>query len=375
MNVPDYSSYDEQQLRQVLEQTGTQLHPEHVSAIEARLAQLQAARAAAGVESPASADNAPEPAEIAGRWRRLIAFALDTLILGLVGLCIGFFLYDHLVALGAWGRAIGFPISLLYFALTDSRINLGQSPGKMALGLKVVRHDGSLLSVPAALLRAIILSLPFFFRIDIDYSSALFWPLCTLATLACSAGLITLYLLIFNRPARQSLHDLAVGSYVVRAGRSAPLPHFAPLWRGHKIVAAVLLMLALAWVPLSAHLLAGNRTLEPLLQLQRAVAHVPHVRNAGVNSISSRQVGDTAHAWTTLVILAQLDTRALDENQLADQLAQLALERPADGPPPETIQVILSYGYDIGIASRSMSNRYAHTPAEWRARLATPARQ
>ena len=45
----------------------------------------------------------PRPAKIAGFWRRLFAFCLDGLFLGLFGACIGLVAYDHLVALGTGG--------------------------------------------------------------------------------------------------------------------------------------------------------------------------------------------------------------------------------------------------------------------------------
>src|ERR1700722_14688602 len=104
----------------------------------------------------------PRLAEIAGFWGRLFAFCLDGLFLGAFGASIGLLAYDRLVALGDWGRAVGFAIALVYFGVTDRELSGGQSPGKRILGIKVLTVNSAPLSVSASILRATIFCVPYF---------------------------------------------------------------------------------------------------------------------------------------------------------------------------------------------------------------------
>jgi uncharacterized RDD family membrane protein YckC len=103
---------------------------------------------------------APQRQEIAGFWRRLFAFLLDGVLLGVLGFCIGLAAYDNLVALGDWGRALGFCIALGYFGVMDSELTGGQTVGKLLTGIKVVTATGVPLRVGASTLRATIFCIP-----------------------------------------------------------------------------------------------------------------------------------------------------------------------------------------------------------------------
>ena len=61
-----------------------------------------------------------EPMEIriiSGFWRRLLAFLIDCLILGVFGMLSGVFLFETYVSLGSCGRLVGFFIALIYFGI------------------------------------------------------------------------------------------------------------------------------------------------------------------------------------------------------------------------------------------------------------------
>ena len=70
---------------------------------------------------------------ISGYWRRIGAFAIDSIILGLIGLSLGLVLEDMFVDIGVWGRLFGFTIALLYFGIMNSVISNGQTLGKKLL--------------------------------------------------------------------------------------------------------------------------------------------------------------------------------------------------------------------------------------------------
>ncbi|GAB3347318.1 RDD family protein [Lysobacter tyrosinilyticus] len=97
------------------------------------------------------AEAAPSP--VSGFWRRLAAFAIDSVVLGVFGMIAGFAMFDTLAQLGPYGRLLGFAVALLYFGVLNSRIGGGQTLGKRALSIRAVTLDGQLMSVPRSLLR------------------------------------------------------------------------------------------------------------------------------------------------------------------------------------------------------------------------------
>jgi uncharacterized RDD family membrane protein YckC len=105
----------------------------------------------------------PPPAEAlanAGVGRRIGGAVLDLLILLVVFVVVGIFLGDATagggsvnVSLGGVGTLVFLVLMLLYFYLTES--SMGRSPGKAAVGLRVVGEDGSPPTNKAILIRTL----------------------------------------------------------------------------------------------------------------------------------------------------------------------------------------------------------------------------
>ena len=104
----------------------------------------------------------PVAPERAGFWRRVGAFVIDGLVLGLVGALLGWTMFETLAQLGIWGRAVGFSIALLYFGVMNSHLTGGRTLGKRLLSIRTQRLDGSLLSLPRSFARYSVLGLPWF---------------------------------------------------------------------------------------------------------------------------------------------------------------------------------------------------------------------
>ena len=129
-----------------------------------------------------------EALEIAGRGQRLGAFLVDFLIsvvVSVVALAVG-------AAIGAAEVlniivSIGYWIVVLYLVATR-----GQSPGKMAIGIKIVKTDGTSMGVGSTLVREIIGKLV--------------------------SGIVILlgYVWILFDGKRQGWHDKIAGTYVVK---------------------------------------------------------------------------------------------------------------------------------------------------------------
>ena len=101
-------------------------------------------------------DDAPEgmsALEIASVGQRFGAFLVDfviSVLVGIVGLVIG-------SAMGGDGSVVNFVLSIGYWIVVLVMVaTRGQSPGKIAIGIKIVKTDGSSIGFGTTLLREII---------------------------------------------------------------------------------------------------------------------------------------------------------------------------------------------------------------------------
>ena len=81
--------------------------------------------------SEVNGDAAPQSTNriISGFWRRLLAFLLDGIFIGILGFILGLFLFDFFAQIGGYGRIVGFCIALAYFGLLNSSVGKGQTIG------------------------------------------------------------------------------------------------------------------------------------------------------------------------------------------------------------------------------------------------------
>lgn len=138
--------------------------------------------------------------ELAGFWRRLVAYIIDSIIVGVVtgiiqsviGLIVQASSTD---TTGASVRSglVGLIIGLLYFGYLWSRN--GQTLGYMALGLKLVKTDGSPVSFVLGMVRYLLIYLSF---------------------LLCAIPAIISAFMIGLGQQKQAIHDVIVGTQVVR---------------------------------------------------------------------------------------------------------------------------------------------------------------
>lgn len=319
---------------------------------------------------PIGGDTLPEPASdapaapaplgppaFAGFWRRLFAYVIDGLAVGLVGGILGLLLDDVLSGMGGYERLIGFAIALAFAGLLNSRLTGGRTPGKHLMGIRVADLQGEPLSVPRAMARQVVFSLPFFLNGAPFSADVLFSPLGALISLLIFGGLFAVfYLYVFNRKTRRSLHDLAVGSCVLRAGPSAGAPSVPALWRGHVVVVGLVCVLAVA-APYVAQRFASNTFFAPLLSVQNALQAQPGVMSA---EVKTNVGGDSSY----VVVVLKIDSPQVKDQARADAVAQLVLDRYPEARDKDQILVTFVHGYDMVIASGSTSFGYRFKPGD-----------
>ena len=306
----------------------------------------------------------PDIRWIAGFWRRIGAFAIDLIILGVFGVFLGTFLEERFVQLGGWGRCVGLLVGLFYFGFLNSRIFGGQTVGKTLLRIRVVDSDNQPIGLLRSCARYGILGVPFFLEGSrfTDEAATSFWvyPISFLIYGGMSA---IVYLYVSNRATRQSLHDLAVGTYVVNAGLEKQ--NVGAIWRPHLIVVAVIFLVS-ALSPVLTSKLLERAPFKDLSAAQSALIAHPSVTYAGVSSGISATVSTRDGKTTTTYLSAQvfLKNNTVSDAELAKQLAEILVYSHTNSRQMDAIQILLTYGYDIGIWSKWTNRSYLYRPAD-----------
>jgi hypothetical protein len=193
--------------------------------------------------------------------------------------------------------------------------------------------------------------------------SSMIYPL----SIVIFGGLLsTIYLYIFNRVTRQSLHDLIIGTYVVNVAAPQQVP--GSVWKPHLIVVAVIVV-ASAISPIFTQKLAQKEPFKDLLATQTALMEYAVVRHAAVNVGSSTFVNSNEGARTTTYFNARIFIleKNVDDVELARNLAKVVMDTYADAKNKNVIQITLTYGYDLGIWSKWFNHTHVFKPADLQA--------
>ena len=301
---------------------------------------------------------------ISGFWRRIGAFAIDSLVLGIVGIGLGGFLEEQFVQLGGWGRFVGFLIALPYFGILNSRISDGQTIGKKALNIRVVNANNQTIDLSRSFIRYSILGVPFFLngaQVTND-AVASFWMVPI--SLIIFGGLISAgYLYCFNRVTRQTLHDLVVGTYVVNV--DAERHGIGSVWRPHLLVVGTFFLLG-ALAPIFTSSLARSEPFKELLAVQAALGAYPSVTFAAVSSGTTTNYSTSEETRTTTHLSARafLNNNSVSDADFAKELARVVARKHSASRQVDVIQIVLTYGYDIGIASYWRNHTHSFRPED-----------
>ena len=309
-----------------------------------------------------AAETVPK-APLCGFWSRIVAFGVDLLLLGIFGTLLGTIQFDHLAEMGGWGRLFGFGVALLYFGVLNSSLGRGQTIGKRIAKIRVVDRNGAPIPPLRSFLRFAILGTPFFLNGAAVPMHPHFLPM-TISIIVLGAGGVLIYLYVANRRTRQSLHDLAVGTFVVRA-EAGPLLRFPSLWKGHWWAAGAWIVAAVVLVVAGPSLFLP-KPLTDLASLKQAVSAVPGTRAASVSRGKNWGLGGETSFLSVEVAVADLSRPASD---VAAEVASLVMVRYPEVVDRDRLIVRVRYGYDIGFASSWRRYVFSRSPRQWRQRL------
>ncbi|TCS38900.1 RDD family protein [Reinekea marinisedimentorum] len=302
---------------------------------------------------------------IANFWIRIGALLIDSLLLAIIGIVLSFFLKDAFIQLGFLGRIVGFAIALIYFAVLNSRIAGGQTLGKKVLHLRVVDEGNEPISFVKSLSRYLVLGVPVFLsgmRLPDFVSSS--WLAYPLALIVIGGSLSSVYLYVFNRRTRQTLHDLMTGTYVVYV--DVDKPEVRPVWQAHLAFVCFLFIFSIMF-PFTAKRIAPLKGYESLLDVQSSLVARPGISAAivsvGVNTI--HRTHEEPEKVSYVIAQVFLDQDRLMEAALAENLAQTIVDLYPEAAGKDTLRIVLVYGFDIGIWSHWLKQAYDFNPAHF----------
>ncbi len=298
----------------------------------------------------------------AGFWIRIFALIIDVLVLGIFGIIIGGIFQEWLIKAGAWGKLIGFTITTIYFSILNSNIGKGQTLGKMLLKLKITDYNGNLISFPKSLLRSVIITIPWFLNGALLPNSLLQSPAGYLINLVLfGTGSTIIYLYIFNRKTRQSLHDLLAKTLVVKEKNN--FSNIVPaLWRVHKIMIIFLFTATLLANYITKNISTQNETISNLMEIQNQL--IENEKNPFIYVMKGFSQNFNNRTDYIQVKIIQ-NNQTIDNEELAIRSASVVMEKYTNINDINSIVIVLMSGYDIGIARSWKNESFAFPPNEW----------
>lgn len=314
----------------------------------------------------------PEPVftfpPISGFWRRFLAWLIDVLILGVIGQIIGVVFSSFLFSIGPYGRPIGLLFTIPYFGIMNSKIGGGQTFGKRIMKIAVRNKDNEPIVLWRSVIRISLLALPSLFNqwsIPVFQNPIVVW---FLSLIIFGLGGAIFYTMVFNRKARQGIHDLILGTYVVYLPEK-PIESFPTTPRIHWIVISIwigIVAIGTLVMSLIAPSIISKTPLAPVMSLYNILQDDPRFFTVGVNSNTFYgSNGKTSHSLIVTVWYKGKLAES-DRTEVVKSIIKTVLENTENIDDYDGIQVKITSAYDIGIASANLSMSFGKSIEEWR---------
>ena len=279
-------------------------------------------------------------------------------MVGLCCLCISGIFKSQIIAHPIIFALLGYALVVAYYGLCNSSLNQGQTLGKTLLKVKVIHSSGDYLAVSQSLFRAAILYAPICLLSACQFiGSALISTLLSFIFVVIYAW--TLYLYIFNKNNRRSLHDYAANSIVVNA--DVAIQPIQVLWKGHYIFISIITALCIFYF------VADHQSLK---RLSSGSAHLNELQSKQPNIIKilnvSQDISDQDHKASMHMYTLYVNKYALLYTpDFVQSFAQhLDQADPNILSEDNMVWVGLQAGYQFGLATKMDINMYQITKTD-----------
>jgi uncharacterized RDD family membrane protein YckC len=306
----------------------------------------------------------PRYRHIGALWRRVCAFLVDGIVVGLAATFVASPFFEPLSRVGPWGPLLGFIMALPYYAILNSKIGDGQTLGKRLLDLQVIGADGNPISFGKSVLRYAVFAVPYYLG-DVRFPATRTpWLVATLFPfIATCFTCATVYLIFFNRRTRQGVHDLSAGSYVCDADILDPV-YAQPIWRIHWVILAGLMILVSTGGTILGNKIEQWGRFPNLLEDLRLIERWDGVQSASIEGVNWSKWGN-GEKKKILVVNIFWAGETANAERFASEVAKQILHHDSTAAHHDLLRVVLQRGYDLGIARAHKSQSFEHTPDEW----------
>jgi uncharacterized RDD family membrane protein YckC len=282
-------------------------------------------------------------------FRRFLSFIIDILLLGLIGIILGFLLTQTFIQMGWTGRFVGFSITFVYFSVFNSNLLNGQTIGQRILKIKIVDNQGKCLSLYKSAIRSLFLptiSLLNNWTIPIQSSSIV---LQSISFVLFSLLATELYFVIFSGKSKQLLHDVVVNSYVVETNSHCSnfknIPKSVLLFSYSPMILVIIVML-------TVKLITSQETLTDLVNIQSDIQKELQIYNVSVYKGNTTFTGNDKTSTTTSYLRVSCIKNNKSDNDYFTEKIVSVLKNYSLAKEVDVIELYYVTGYDIGIASK-----------------------
>jgi len=310
---------------------------------------------------------------IANFWRRLGAWLIDIILLGIVGQIFALSFSPFWFKIGPYGRLFGFVLTILYFGLMNSRAGHGQTLGKRVLGIAVRDENNQPISFWHSLARIFIISLPILLNrwalpgvLNISWIGSIF------TIIIFGLGSAVLYTMIFNKGTRQGLHDLICKTYVAFL-KGNSIERFPISSKIHWIISGVLVFLTLIMIPIGNLLssrIIPKAALTQLAPLYQVLQNDSRFFSASVNDNRFYSSNGQALHILQIQVWNKGRTGSNEREALLSEIAEITIGNIENIDQYDLLKITITSAYDLLVASGNVSYSDSEKISTWRDRLA-----
>jgi uncharacterized RDD family membrane protein YckC len=308
---------------------------------------------------------------VAGFWKRLLAFLIDSILLGIFGQLIALTFSDFFYNIGPYGRPIGWVIALIYFGIMNSKLSSGQTLGKRLMKIAVRNGNNEAIGLGRSFVRESVIIAPALcngWSLPILQNAVMN---VILTIIVFGLGGAILYTMVFNRGTRQGIHDLLVGTYVVNL-RGTPIKAFLKTARVHWLVSGIWFgLVIIASIGMVSYTLLSTPITSPSQDksLYEILAKNPNYFTVSIGHQTTSNM--QGHKLTTLEVTVWYKGKISEEEiwALIDEIARTVFDSRIDLSSYDGMRITITSSYDIGIATGYMKNTDALSISDWRMQL------
>jgi uncharacterized RDD family membrane protein YckC len=302
--------------------------------------------------------------KLASRKRRFAAFAVDMILISTIGYLSSFLFENFYMKLGNYGKIIGAAAVLIYFGFFDSKIGKGQSIGKKLLKIKVVNKNSECISVLNGFIRSLWLFTVTLFN-GFSLNNSKFIPIIIIiGTILFSIIFGEMYFFIFNKKTIQSLHDLYSNTFVVSTASEGEIEYK----NSRKVLCcSTIIPLLILTLTICVSARTKNTFLGEYLRIIDLIQEDLPVHQTTISKNFSTVKNTSGTTRQNYVLLnTYKDNKSDDDKELAVRIAQKAFDNNFAINDDEILSIVISSGFNIGIASKNRNQRFNGTPAQWK---------